>query len=357
MCLKRYTMSPNGKAMRLGTYIDIPTEIGLPHFIQDDSMDADGPLYGNFKLSLQALVCHRGKSVNSGHYIAIVRGTSAGAPPASADQTPSDPEKYWMRFDDLAAERVTLVDIEQALKHESPYLLFYQILPIDEDAALANLQNKPPSSSSSDETQGSSAAGISKKFLDLWNSTSGRTDGSASERPSVEITAPDNAESEPAGKGGRKARSTALNAGDASHAGGLEVHTDTLPSPKLQPRDQPENGSSFSFRGSRPVKSNPGSRAGSQPAENRISTTFSRLTERLSRDKLASGGHSPDSDEFMLGHSPVEQSDDKTSSDSKEKGGRGRPDDPRSKGVPMRKSKSKSREKAGRVLERECVVM
>lgn len=357
MCLKRYTMSPNGKAMRLGTYIDIPTEIGLPHFIQDDSMDADGPLYGNFKLSLQALVCHRGKSVNSGHYIAIVRGTSAGAPPASADQTPSDPEKYWMRFDDLAAERVTLVDIEQALKHESPYLLFYQILPIDEDAALANLQNKPPSSSSSDETQGSSAAGISKKLLDLWNSTSGRTDGSASDRPSVEISTPDNAESEPPGQGGRKARSTALNAGDASHAGGPEAHTDTLPSPKLQPRDQPENGSSFSFRGSRPVKSNPESRAGSQPAENRVSTTFSRLTERLSRDKLASGGHSPHSDEFMLGHSPVEQTDEKSSGDSKEKGGRGRPDDPKSKGVPMRKSKSKSREKAGRVLERECVIM
>lgn len=59
----------------------------------------------------------------------------------------------------------------------------------------------------------------------------------------------------------------------------------------------------------------------------------------------------------MLGQSPVEQTDEKFSGDSKEKGGRGRPDDPKSKGVPMRKSKSKSREKAGRVLERECVVM
>ena len=147
-------MLPSGKAVRLDTFVDIPTEIGLPHFIQDDSMDAEGPIYGNFKLSLQAIVCHRGTSVDSGHYIAIVRGTSAGAAPASshgAEQNTSNTPRYWMRFDDLAKERVTLVDIEQALKYESPYLLFYQILPVDEDAEVANFPSKVSSEELSEE--------------------------------------------------------------------------------------------------------------------------------------------------------------------------------------------------------------
>lgn len=350
-------MTPSGRATRLGTYVDIPTEIGLPHFIQDDNMDVDGPLYGNFKLSLQAIVCHRGQSVDSGHYIAIVRGTSADAPPASVDQTPSDPEKYWMRFDDLAAERVTLVDIEQALKREAPYLLFYQILPIDEDAALANLQNKPPSSTSSNETQVSSAAGMFGKSSDLWNSASGRTDGCSSGRPSVEISPPDNAEPEPVGQNETQMSHTAFSAADTNYTGGLEMRSETFPSPSLQPTDQREGRRSFTVLGSRRYRSNPGSRSGSRMAENRISTTFARLSEQLSRDKLVSGGQPPDGEGFTFENYPVEGKDEKAGSKSKEKGGRGRTPDRKSKGISMGKTKSKSREKAGRVLERECVVM
>ena len=354
-------MSPSGKATRLGTYVDIPTEIGLPHFIQDDNMDADGGhLYGNFKLSLQAIVCHRGNSVDSGHYIAIVRGTSAGAPPASADQAPSDPDKYWMRFDDLAAERVTLVDIEQALKRESPYLLFYQILPIDEDAALANLQNIPPSSASSDEARGLSAAGISRKFFDLANSAGGRPDWSSSGRPSVEISAPDNSEPELVGRTESKMSTATLNVEDSDHTGGLELHAVTLPSPipspTLQPRDQREGRRSLTIRMSRPYKSNPGSRSGSHAAENRISTTFARLSERLSRDKLVPGVQSPDAEEFTFETDPAEEKDETAGGRSKEKA-RGRAPDRKSKGMSAGKATSKSREKTGRAPERECVVM
>ncbi|PGH08616.1 hypothetical protein GX51_01136 [Blastomyces parvus] len=126
ICLKRYSFLPNGNAVRLNTFVDIPIEIGLPHFIQDDEMGNEGPLYGNFKLSLQAVICHRGNSVESGHYIALVRGTAANDPDKSSQYC-----RHWMRFDDLAQERITLVDIEKALVEESPYLLFYQILPID----------------------------------------------------------------------------------------------------------------------------------------------------------------------------------------------------------------------------------
>ncbi|KLJ12981.1 hypothetical protein EMPG_12080 [Blastomyces silverae] len=133
ICLKRYSVLPNGNAVRLNTFVDIPIEIGLPHFIQDDEMGNEGPLYGNFKLSLQAVICHRGNSVESGHYIALVRGTAVNDP-----DKPSEYCRHWMRFDDLAQERITLVDIEKALVDESPYLLFYQILPIDSDSDAAS---------------------------------------------------------------------------------------------------------------------------------------------------------------------------------------------------------------------------
>lgn len=353
-------MSPAGKAARLGTYVDIPTEIGLPQFIQDDDGDVDGAIYGKFKLSLQALVCHRGNSVHSGHYIAIVRGTSADVPATSAEQTDTNPERYWLRFDDLAAERVTLVDIEEALKHESPYLLFYQILPIEEDASVANLQNKPPSSASSDETQALDATGISSKLSALWTRSSGNdsTDGCVSSRPSIEISGPDTAEFEP-GRQNRQ-QSTAVSDTEDTHlTGELQVHTGPQTSPKMRPRDERGSASSISFsrRGSRPYKSNPGSRPGSQVSDNRISTTFSRFTERLSRDKVASDGLCPESAEFAIDTESTEQAGEKVGGDSKEKGARGRSKDRRFKGKSKANPKSVSREASRKMMDRECILM
>lgn len=362
MCLKRYSMLPNGNAVRRGTFIDIPTEIGLPHFIQDDSMAEDAPIYGNFKLALQALVCHRGNSVDSGHYIAIVRGTSAGAVPAGSngcDQNSSDSSRYWMRFDDLAAERVTLVDIEQALKSESPYLLFYQILPINEDAANANMQNKSPSESSED-SQGSDAVGIARRLNGSY------TEGSqacTSGRPSFEITAPVVTEPEVSDQSrGRQSIVFSNSIDPSTQNEGLHVHNSPSPSPRLAPKDEDSTTGSgpFSFprRGSRARKSNPGSRAGSQASENRISATFSRFTGRLSREKLHDDGsaegdgedYTPDND--LLGSS-AERSV-LNGSDGKEKNnGRGRTRD-RGKRA---KSKDKFKEKTGKKLERECLIM
>lgn len=141
LCLKRYSYTRNGRAMRLDTIVDIPIEIGLPHFIQDDKMDDDGPLYGNFKLSLQSVVCHRGHSVDSGHYISLVKTT---APPQGSEK---EELSHWVRFDDLASPRVTLVDIKRALQEETPYLLFYQIMPVDGDPGnLLSGETRPPSS-------------------------------------------------------------------------------------------------------------------------------------------------------------------------------------------------------------------
>lgn len=123
ICLKRYSFLPNGQAVRKSTFVDVPLEIGLPHFIQDDNMTEDGPVFGNFKLSLQSAVCHRGTRVDSGHYIGLVRAFHSGNPE----------EARWLRHDDLAKERVAEVNIDSFLCEETPYLLFYQVVPIDGD--------------------------------------------------------------------------------------------------------------------------------------------------------------------------------------------------------------------------------
>ncbi|KKK14267.1 hypothetical protein ARAM_006039 [Aspergillus rambellii] len=344
MCLKRYSVLPNGKAIRLNTFVDIPTEIGLPHFIQDDNMDEDGPICGNFKLSLQALVCHRGNSVDSGHYIAIVRGTSAGAPPLSthtSDQLHLDTPRYWMRFDDLAAERVTLVDIEQALKNESPYLLFYQILPIDEDAAAANLFNNPPSSVGSGEIQELDLGDLSPKLQALQ-----LPGGYKSSHPSLEITVPE-------GSG------PASNLVDAqSTIVDLKMRSVPSTSPKLLARDDESRGSvSFSRRGSRATRSNPGSRAGSQASENRISATFSRFAGRLSRDKIVSDSFAIDDDDDELAKN---DSGGLTVEKLVPANGESRDKSPRRTKILEKqkdKMKEKSKDKLGRKLDRECVVM
>ena len=170
LCLKRYSMTPQGRAVRLNTNIDIPIEIGLPHFIQDDHMENDGPLYGNFKLSLQAVVCHRGVSVDSGHYIALARSTNMkldGSTVSTSDSV------HWMRFDDLALQRVTLVGIEEALKDETPYLLFYQIVPMEGDLGHSLDEERPPVYPVSEED--GYAIGGSTASLGLQTSRDGRS--------------------------------------------------------------------------------------------------------------------------------------------------------------------------------------
>lgn len=355
MCLKRYSFLPNGKAIRLNTFIDIPTEIGLPHFIQDDELDANAPIYGNFKLSLQAIVCHRGNSVDSGHYIAIVRGTSPNAVPQAGgglEQVSVETPKHWMRFDDLAAERVTLVDIDTALKTESPYLLFYQILPIDQDAAMANFPIKPPSSRASNATLDAESPDMARKPFGVPVE---ETDGSITEdvpsaRPSLEITGPDDTV-------GQISSSRRLSV-TFSETGSAIPQTRSVPSmsPRLAPMEKESTKGSFSFsrRGSRANKSHSGSRAGSQASENRIGATISRFAGRLSRDKFTSDSEGEGDESAVEADDglPDEMKLNPAAYESREKGGRGRIKDRSTRA----KSKEKPKEKSKKP-ERECVVM
>lgn len=151
LCLKRYFWTKDGP-QRDPRQVDIPLEIALPTFVTDDEMgEDDGTLYGNFKLVLQSAICHRGNSVHSGHYIALIRGG----------------EGIWLRFDDLAlAERVTTVDHKTAFVEESPYMLFYQVQPIEDGEAIAT--DTAPSVRSFEQ--------ISEKRLSIVSSSSQDTD-------------------------------------------------------------------------------------------------------------------------------------------------------------------------------------
>ncbi|OAL35494.1 hypothetical protein AYO20_05113 [Fonsecaea nubica] len=222
LCLKRYSFTANGKAIRLDTKVDIPVEIGVPHFIQDDRMEETGGLHGNFKLSLQSVVCHRGNSVDSGHYIALVRGT---APPWSSDGQLPETAKTWMRFDDLAPQRITVVDIEKALREETPYLLFYQILPIEGDPGSISVGEEPLASVSE---RNASVSEVS--------SESALTDNQIpSGRPSFDITHLE----EPRGRSPTETRRTSVisfQEPPSDHANGASLAVPNNGDPSSTPR-------------------------------------------------------------------------------------------------------------------------
>ena len=273
ICLKRYSMLPNGNALRRNTHIDIPLEIGLPHFIQDDVMSENGPVFGNFKLSLQSVVCHRGVSVGSGHYISVVRSQKSkprtqSSSAISNNHVPDVKEQdKWMRLDDLAKERVAFVDINDFLAKESPYLLFYQVTPIEGDPGNIAEREHPPSyteseSQHSEVIKDSGAANeesinLGRHSLDGAVSLDvprGRTSSTSERRQSVVFTD--------------------VSAGSVSL---LTPATDTGP-----------NGAASvlgSRHGTKVTKANSRSRPSSQTGETRLSTSLSRLAGRLTKEK------------------------------------------------------------------------
>ncbi|WPG97940.1 Hypothetical protein R9X50_00072300 [Acrodontium crateriforme] len=199
ICLKRYSYTNSGQARRLDTYVDIPLEIAVPNFVSDDNMQDDGPLVGNFRLLLQSVVCHRGVSVNSGHYICLTRGTAANArahnresivSDTSNESESTDLEDPWMRFDDLAKERISYVDIHQALKQETPYLLFYQVQPIGDDGH--SIHDLPSYAEATSGSQNGSEAFIQPEKLYL--NTSGSSQNNLAVSTSNVLSASDTAD-------------------------------------------------------------------------------------------------------------------------------------------------------------------
>ncbi|KAK9261877.1 ubiquitin carboxyl-terminal hydrolase-domain-containing protein [Lipomyces tetrasporus] len=137
ICLKRYSWSANGKAVRNDRKVLIPEVIEFPHFVADDHNRERDALYGNFRLVLEAAVCHRGNSVTSGHYISLVRDSlDGGYDDASSSTSATLAGDNWLLFDDLASPRVSSTTFLNAVAKDMPYLLFYRMVHIDEPIQL-----------------------------------------------------------------------------------------------------------------------------------------------------------------------------------------------------------------------------
>jgi len=307
ICLKRYAFSPEGQAIRQNTAIDIPLQIALPHFIQDDKASDNGPLFGNFNLVLQSAVCHRGTSVHAGHYISLIRGTAKAKeedpnlPRRNSidSELPAYSEDQWIMFDDLAPERVVYVDIEKFMEVEMPYLLFYQVQPICPDEPLVDLSNRPPSYQDSGINMTvQEATPITTTMPDPFpqsSTSSGYFDGQQSslEEPAKSrISFGDDTE--------RSRKS--LNLPDSSRSGSLaytETSTTSLTSIPVTPIEEAPSSrlsraaSRFGRRGTNGERSK--SRPTSQVDENRISATFSRLGLMGSRGSKETLNRSNDS--------------------------------------------------------------
>ncbi|KAL9090148.1 MAG: hypothetical protein Q9165_005428 [Trypethelium subeluteriae] len=315
-----YNLQP---ATKLSTQIDIPLEIALPHFVSDDRMEEEGPLFGNFKLSLQSVVCHRGLSVDSGHYIALVKGeTIRRRPTASTERNDSSEEDeedtQWLQFDDLARERVKLIDIDKALREESPYLLFYQVQPIDEDLARGDPPSYSEATDTKDEEESILANTSSESLVEVkkplpitnHNNNDPKTVEPIVSAPEprasrISIELPDFNTSD--NKRGRSSTEDPLRRGSIVFVEKVSDNDDakssltiaTLPTtaPTTPADESRTSWLGTSRRGSKAsnghssVSRSSKSRPSSQSGEgNRLSLTMSRLTGRISRDKLLGTG-------------------------------------------------------------------
>ncbi|KAK8111209.1 uncharacterized protein PG998_007666 [Apiospora kogelbergensis] len=365
ICLKRYMVDENGVPKRQNTFIDIPDSLRLPHFIVDDRHVEENGLSTDYKLVLQSVVCHRGDSLHSGHYISFVRV----APKLLTDNRrhDSDPppdyeEAQWVLFDDLSYEhRVSTVDdIKQSLKDEMPYLLFYQIVPIVDVTA-----------SSTDGTDAGPPHTMTRRALASTN---------ASIRFSADLERPIR-------------RSFADDDGflNVSRRGSLGNELSSLgPSPAVTPLEENSPNSPAATpadettaqrlsRAAAKFRTGSKSRPGSQAGENRISLTMSRLSGlvRTSKEPLRESAIDTDEDfEIVLDTNGTtanltekEKEDQKDKDKEKEKEREKDKDKDKESGhkrgrskarLDKGKGKEKEKETKGKqrdVPERECVLM
>lgn len=367
ICLKRYTMLPNGAPKRLDTYIDIPLDIGLPHFISDERMKEEGPLFGNFKLVLQSVVCHRGVSVDSGHYIALVRANSSDRPTTS-QSSDDDTVGTWLRFDDLANPRVAEVDIKKALREESPYLLFYQVQPID--AELASRGDPPPYAEAQSNLPSFDPSRETLTSQPSSSVTDGEAGGEWEKIGPADVHSTVNHSDEVIGR-----RSISSNRRSSVAFEDLDGSLVSLSRGRTQPPTPDDPKTAFlsaSRRGSRtwlPVNNR--SRPSSQSGENRLSLTISRLTGRGSKDKLQVTEGVPAEEPVIVinevesaDYGPRLQSPVKEAGKQKKEGGISRSkskkekkDRFRSKSRDPGESLEKHKHKEKNRPDRECIVM
>ncbi|KAI1175454.1 cysteine proteinase [Nemania sp. FL0916] len=363
ICLKRYMMDGKGNMKRQNTYIDIPDSLRLPHFIVDDRHVQEGGLTAEYKLVLQSVVCHRGDSLHSGHYIAFGRVAPkllTGNRRHETDPPPDYEEAQWVKFDDLADERVTTVnDIKQCLKQEMPYLLFYQIVPIVEVAASSagSAEADPPAYDDEILTLTSSDAQGHQEYQVLSRKASSYFEKSSSV-PSAEPSVRFSIELEPAARHSfadddgflAVTRPNSIAYGDLMAPGAGAARNDHSPAVSTGEETTAQRLSRAAARFRPSSKSRPQSQAG----ETRISQTMSKLgLLRSSREPLRDDAQGEDADVMIADEASNEQENSEETLQTYSKG--------KGKDSTEKRNKSKTRPDRGKtkdkdVPDRECVV-
>ncbi|KAI1823180.1 cysteine proteinase [Xylaria intraflava] len=285
ICLKRYMMDNNGNTRRQNTYIDIPDSLRLPHFIVDDRHVEEGGLAADYKLVLQSVVCHRGDSLHSGHYISFCRVAPKLLTDNRRHETDPPPdyeEAQWVKFDDLAPQRVTTVDdIKQSLREEMPYLLFYQIIPIVNIAAssVGSMDAEPPAyddgtltATMSDTSGQQEYHMVSRKTSSYFDNSSGIPSAAPSIRFSVDLEPPSRRSFADEDGFLGVSRRASISYGEMASGSGM-ARSDH--SPAISPGE--ETAAQRISRAAARFKSSSKSRPHSQVGETRISQTMSKL--------------------------------------------------------------------------------
>lgn len=380
ICLKRYLMTEDGLAKRQNTFIDIPDSLRLPHFmVADDSkLEEESSLSMEYKLVLQSVVCHRGDSVHSGHYISFARVNPkllTDNRRHDNDPPPDYEDAQWVKFDDLAETRVTYVDdIKEALKQEMPYLVFYQIVPMVDvtNISVAGSETGPPSYNDStlnvaSITTGSDCAGLSRPASGYFDNSTLNSAG-PSLRFSSELDRPPRLSLSNEEDG---AVYTTFLSPDNSRRGSVAfseptgtpaITPENGPSPAITPAEE-TTAQRLSRAAAKFTKSNSRSRPTSQVGESRISISLSRLNLRSkSKEPLREADLSLEDGE----ETPIATVAPERSSAEGENGEKKDKDYHRHHHHYGRKGKSKSRpgdkdhetkKSKAEVPDRECIVM
>lgn len=386
ICLKRYMYTEDGLAKRQNTFIDIPDSLRLPHFMMVDEakVEEDSLLSQDYKLELQSIVCHRGDSVHSGHYISFARVNPkllTDNRRHDNDPPPDYEDAQWVKFDDLALEnRVTYVDdIKESLKQEMPYLLFYQIVPMCDVTAASTVgsETEPPSYNDSAlnvTTNGMTTPGLDIDRAGLSRPASGYFDSPllSSAGPSIrfssELDRPPRISLSVEDDGHQSSSLLSTNASRrgsvafSEPAGHAQASTpETGHSPAVTPNEE-TTAQRLSRAAAKFTKSR--SRPTSQAGENRISISMSRLTFnkkskdtlREAADKLEDGEETP-----VATTAPERLSTDGGEHGKKEKDHHHSHHHHRKVGAKAKsrgsdKDTEKSKSK-GEVPDRECIVM
>lgn len=129
ICLKRYSFSSsNLKASRSRTRVIIPPVIDLPKFVADGE-DEDST--HTYRLILESAVCHRGTSINSGHFVSAVRKNTH----LEDEELDAALDAEWYLYDDLKKTRVEVKTFSEIFDTEWPYFLFYRLVASEPKSA------------------------------------------------------------------------------------------------------------------------------------------------------------------------------------------------------------------------------